>query len=105
MRTIGRCSIFKNCLQHPPPKRQSQQNKSTIEEDNLTVDYDCGTHTAGLLTVKLLLNSAIKGFCLNTPMEELEFLSMKLEHFQGDVISHYHLNEKVDRKKTMCMCV
>ena len=69
---------------------------------------NCGTPTADLLTMKLLLNSVIstpgakfmtlkiKDFYLNTLMEKPEFLRMKLDHFPQDVIDHYHLNKKVD---------
>ena len=71
---------------------------------------DCGTPTADLLTVKLLLNSVIstpgakfmtlglKDFYLNTPMEWPEFLRMKIDHFPQDVIDHYCLKDKVMTK-------
>ena len=70
---------------------------------------DCGTPTADLLTVKLLLNSVIstpgakfmtldlKDFYLSTPMERPEFLRMKIDHF-SQVIDHYCLKDKVDDK-------
>ena len=59
---------------------------------------DCGTPTANLLTVKLLLNSVVstpgakflgldlKDFYLNTPMDQPEFLRMKIETLPEDVI-------------------
>ena len=68
---------------------------------------DCGTHTADLWTVKLLLNSMIstpgaklttldlKDFYLNTPVERLEFLRIKIDHFPQDVVKHYSLNDLV----------
>ena len=71
---------------------------------------DLSTPTADLMTVKLLLNSVIstpgakfvtldiKDFYLNTPMEEPEFLRMKIEYFPQDVIDHYNLKDKVDEK-------
>ena len=74
---------------------------------------DYGTPTSDLLTVKLLLNSVIstpgakfmtldiKDFYLNTPMENPEFLRMKLDQFPQDVIDHYQLNKKVDANGTL----
>ena len=53
--------------------------------------YDCGTPTANLLTVKLMLNSIIstpnakfmtinlKDFYLNIPMSQYEYFRMKME--------------------------
>ncbi len=64
---------------------------------------DCGTPTADLLTVKLLLNSVIltkgakfmcldiKDFYLNTPLACPEYLRMRLDTFPEDVIQHYNL--------------
>ena len=75
----------------------------------INVPMDCGTPTASLLTVKLLLNSVIstpgakflgldlKDFYLNMLMERPEFLKMKLDTFPEDVIQHYGLREKVDK--------
>ena len=76
----------------------------------MTVPMGCGTPTADLLTVKLLLNSVIstpgakfmtldlKDFYLNTPMERPEFLRMKIDHFPQDVIDHYNLKNMVNDK-------
>ena len=69
---------------------------------------DCGTPTANLLTVKLLLNSIIstpnakfmtidiKDFYLKTPMSRYEYFRMKLELFPEDIIEEYDLRNKVD---------
>ena len=71
---------------------------------------DCGTPTESLLNIKLLLNNIIsipvekflgldlKDFYLNTPMERLEFLRIKVSNFLEDVNEHYKLQEKVDDK-------
>ena len=67
---------------------------------------DCGTPTADLLTIKLLLNSVVskfmtldlKDFYLNTPMERPEFLRMKIDHFPQDVIDHYSIKDMVGDK-------
>ncbi len=64
----------------------------------ISAQIDCGTPTASLLTIKLLLNSVVptprakflgfnlKDFYLNTPMDHLEFLRMKIDTFPEDVI-------------------
>jgi hypothetical protein len=69
---------------------------------------DCGTPTADLLTVKLLLNSIIstpnakfltldlKDFYLMTPTKRYEYFCMKLELFPQDIIDEYDLTSKVD---------
>ena len=69
---------------------------------------DCGTPTADLLTVKLLLNSVIstpnakfmtldlKDFYLMTPMKRYEYFRMKIELFPQDIIDQYDLTNKVD---------
>ena len=76
----------------------------------MNVDIDCGTPTASMLTIKLLLTSIIstpgakfmvidsKDFYLNTPLDKLEFLRMKLSYFPDDAIEHYKLKDKVDTK-------
>ena len=76
----------------------------------MDIDIDCGTPTASMLTIKLLLNSIIstpgakfmainiKYFYLNTPLVKSEFLRMKLSYFPDDVIEHYKLKDKVDTK-------
>ncbi len=69
---------------------------------------DCGTPTADLMMVKLMLNSIIstpnakfmtidlKDFYLLTPMSRYEYFKMKLELFPQDVINEYSLQNKVD---------
>ena len=68
----------------------------------------CGTPTAELLTIKILLNSVIStpgakfmtidisNFYLNTPMDRYEYMRMKLEMFPDDVIEEYNLRERVE---------
>ena len=67
---------------------------------------DCGTRTADLLTVKLLLNSVIStpgakfmtldisNFYLMTPLKRREYVKMKLADFPDNVVEHYKLKEK-----------
>jgi len=69
---------------------------------------DCGTPTADLLTVKLMLNIVIstpnakfmtidiKDFYLMTPMDRYEYFRMKLELFPEDIIKEYDLRDKVN---------
>ena len=93
-----------------PQKAETNRTRLTMGGDKINVPMDCGTPTANLLTVKLLLNSVVstpgakflgldlKDFYLNTPMDRPEFLRMKIETFPEDVIAHYKLREKVDEK-------
>ena len=74
--------------------------------DRVHYPGDCGTPTADIITVKLLLNSVIStkeakfmtmdisNFYLMTPLERKEYLRMKLADFSDDVIEHYNLREK-----------
>ena len=76
---------------------------------NINVPMDCGTPTAHLLAVKLLLNSIIstpgtrflgldlKVFYLNTHMERPEYLRMNVNIFPEDGIDQYSLQDKVDK--------
>ena len=64
---------------------------------NLVTVVDCGTPTANVLIVKLVLNSVIsmpgakflgwdlKIFYLNTPMARPKFLRIKLDNFPDNV--------------------
>ena len=100
-----------------PQKEEVNRTRLTFGGNNLSVPIDCGTPTADLLTVKLLLNSVIsspgakfmtldlKVFYLNTPMERPEFLRIKIDHFPQDIIDHYCLKDKVDDKGYLLVCV
>ena len=93
-----------------PQKAETNRTRLTFAARNMDVDMDCGTPTASMLTIKLLLNSVIstpgakfmaidiKDFYLNTPLVKPEFLRMKLSYFPDDVIEHYKLKDKVDAK-------
>ena len=93
-----------------PQKAETNRTRLTFGGNNLQTDIDCGTPTADLLTVKLLLNSVIstegarfmgidlKDFYLNTPMDRQEYIRMKIDNFPDDVIKQYNLLEKVDKK-------
>jgi hypothetical protein len=74
---------------------------------------DCGTPTANLLMVELLLNSIIstpnakfmtldrKNFYLMTPMKRYEYFCMKLNLFPQDIIDEYNLTSKVDHNRNV----
>ena len=76
--------------------------------DRTNCPFDCGTPTAKILTIKLLLNSVIStpgakfmtinisNFYLNTPMDRYEYMRMKLKMFPDDVIEEYNLCDKVE---------
>ena len=95
------------CMYHDGKK---DKYRTLITMDGNLINYpgDCGTPTADLLTVKLLLNSVIstpnakfmtldlKDFYLMTPMKRYEYFWMKLELFPQDVIDLYDLSNKVD---------
>ena len=93
-----------------PQKTETNRTRLTFGGSNCTTAIDCGTPTANLLTVKLLLNSVVstpgakflgldlKDFYLNTPMDIPEFIRMKLDNFPDDVIEQNNLKEKVDAK-------
>ena len=90
-------------------KKDKYRTRITIGGNLINFPDDCGTPTADLLTVKLLLNSIIstpnakfmtldlKDFYLMTPMKRYEYFRMKLELFPQDVIDRYDLSNKVDR--------
>jgi hypothetical protein len=62
---------------------------------------DCGTPTADMLTVKLLLHSVVstnnakfmtidlKDYYLNTPMSRYEYFRMKINLFPQDIIDEF----------------
>ena len=76
--------------------------------DRTNCHFECGTPTAELLTIKLLINreistpgitfitSDISNFYLNTPMDRYEYMRMKLDMFPDDVIEEYNLRDKVE---------
>ena len=76
-----------------PQKEEVFGTRLTVDGSRINIDMDCGTPTASLLTVKMLLNSVIstkganfmtldiKDFYLNTPMDRPEYMRMKLANF------------------------
>ena len=89
-------------------KKDKYRTRITMGGNLVNYPGDCGTPTADLLTVKLLLNSVIstpnskfmtldlKDFYLMTPMKRYEYFRMKIELFPQDIIDQYDLTNKVD---------
>jgi hypothetical protein len=89
-------------------KKDKYRTRITMGGNLVNYPGDCGTPTADLLTVKLLLNSIIstpnakfmtldlKDFYLMTPMKRYEYFRMKLELFPQDIIDKYDLRSKID---------
>ena len=98
------------CCNERPEKTDPYRTRITMGGNLINYPGDCGTPTADLLTVKLLLNSVIstlrakfmtidiKDFYLMTPMERREYFRIKLELFPEDVINEYNLRNQVDDK-------
>ena len=72
-------------------KKKKERTCITMGGDRTNFPFECGTPTADLLTIKLLLNSVIStpggkfmtidiiNFYLNTPMDRYEYMRMKLD--------------------------
>ena len=91
-----------------PEKKDPDQTRITMGGNRINYPGDCGTPTADLLTVKLLLNSIIstqhakfmtiniKDFYLMTPMDLPKYFRMSLELFPDDIIKEYKLRDMID---------
>ena len=91
-------------------KKDPYRTRITMGGNLINYPDDCGTPTADLISVKLMLNSVIstmnakfmtidlKDFYLMTPMARYEYFQMKLELFPDDIILEYNLRDKVDDK-------
>ncbi len=89
-------------------KKDKYRTHITMGGNLVNYPGNCGTPTANLLTVKLLLNSIIstpnakfmtldlKDFYLMTPMKSYKYFHMKLELFSQDIIDEYNLVNKVN---------
>jgi hypothetical protein len=86
-----------------PEKDKPNRTRLVVGGDRINYPGDCGTPTADLLTVKLLLNSIvstlnakfftmdIKDSYLNTPLKRYEYIRLKLLDIPADIIAHYNL--------------
>ena len=86
-----------------PEKADPNRVRITVGGDRINCPDDCGTPTADLLTVKLLLNSVIStpgakfmtmdisDFYLMTPLKRKEYLRMKLADMPDNIQEQYKL--------------
>ena len=100
------CTYVRIVCNERPEKADPNRVRITVGGNQINYPGDCGTPTADLLTVKLLLNSVvstkgakfmtmdISNFYLMTPLKRKEYVRMKLDNFPDDVIDLYGLKEK-----------
>ena len=89
-----------------PHKSEPNRTRLTVGGDRINYPEDCGTPTADLTLVKLIMNSVIstegaqfmtgdiKNFYLNTPLKRYEYLRLRLSELPDEIIEEYKLNEK-----------
>eukprot|EP00804_Cyclotella_cryptica_P009655 CCRYP_011199-RA/>CCRYP_011199-RA protein AED:0.40 eAED:0.40 QI:0/-1/0/1/-1/1/1/0/244 len=88
-----------------PKKDDPYRIRLTVGGNCINFPGDCGTPTADMITVKILLNSVIstvnakfmtidiKDFYLNTPMECPDYMRLKLSDIPSNIIELYHLRD------------
>eukprot|EP00804_Cyclotella_cryptica_P029865 CCRYP_010777-RA/>CCRYP_010777-RA protein AED:0.22 eAED:0.28 QI:0/0/0/1/1/1/4/0/696 len=88
-----------------PEKDYPYRIRLTVGGNRINFPGDCGTPTADMITVKILLNSVIstvnakfmtidiKDFYLNTPMERPEYMQLKLSDIPTNIIELYRLRD------------
>ena len=102
---MERYNIRTHCSQFLPEKDDPHRVHLTVGGNRINFPGDCGTPTADMITVKILLNSVIsttnakfmtidiKDFYLNTPMERPEFMRLKLADLPDNIIKLYKLHD------------
>ena len=98
------------CANDRPEKEDPYRIWITIGGDRINYNEDCGTPTAYLLAVKLLLNIIfytagpkfftmdIKNFYLNTPLPRYEYFRFKISDMPDDFIKSYVLYQKATKE-------
>eukprot|EP00804_Cyclotella_cryptica_P004301 CCRYP_013515-RA/>CCRYP_013515-RA protein AED:0.37 eAED:0.38 QI:0/0/0/1/1/1/2/0/314 len=88
-----------------PEKEDPYRISLTVGGNRINYPGDCGTPTADMITVKILLNSVIstlnakfmtidiKDFYLNTPMARPEYMRLKLSDIPAAIIDLYKLRD------------
>eukprot|EP00804_Cyclotella_cryptica_P021022 CCRYP_019788-RA/>CCRYP_019788-RA protein AED:0.27 eAED:0.27 QI:0/0/0/1/1/1/2/0/512 len=88
-----------------PEKEDPCRIRLTVGGNRINYPGDCGTPTANMITVKILLNSVIstlnakfmtidiKDFYLNTPMAHPEYMRLKLADIPAAIIDLYKLRD------------
>eukprot|EP00804_Cyclotella_cryptica_P006269 CCRYP_010123-RA/>CCRYP_010123-RA protein AED:0.17 eAED:0.14 QI:0/0/0/1/1/1/4/0/941 len=104
-RHIGITAAQATQRRYPPDMLHAVLNDETVGGNRINFPGDCGTPTADMITVKILLNSVIstanakfmtidiKDFYLNTPMERPEYMRLKLADIPDAIIDLYHLRD------------
>ena len=90
-----------------PDKDDPNRTRVTVAGNRIIYPGDVATRTGGLELVKLMINSVlskrgakavcfdIKNFYLDTPMDEPEYVRIKLKDIPQEVIDEYNLKEYV----------
>jgi hypothetical protein len=88
-----------------PGEGDPNRTQVTVGGNLLHYPGDCGTPTVNMITVKLHLNSVIStknacyctinlvDFYLNTPMDQSEYMHMKIRDLPLDFTKAYNLND------------
>ena len=105
----GDCTYGRIVANYRPEKDDPYRIRICVGGNLIKNIGDCGTPTAGMLTVKILLNSVIstpgakfmtidiKNFYLMTPMDRPEFMRLKIDDMPENVIEHYDLRAKATK--------
>ena len=90
-----------------PNKEEINRTRITIGGNTINYFGDCGTKTASLETIKLVINSTLStpgaeymtmdlsNFYLNTPLDRPKYAHIKLTDIPQDIIDEYNLNQYV----------
>jgi hypothetical protein len=93
------------CVSCCPEKEDPNRTQVTVGGNLLHYPGNCGTSPVDMITVKLHLNSIIstknahycsidlKDFYLNTPMDQPEYMRMKISDLPPNFIKSYNLND------------
>ena len=96
-------------VNYRPEKSDPNRVRLTVGGNCINYPGDCGTPTADMLTVKLLLNSFIstkgakfmsidiKNFYLDTPMARYNYMRLKISDLPQDFIDEYKLHDKTKK--------
>ena len=87
-------------MDYRPEKTDPYQNRLTVRGDRVNYPGYCGSPTLDLTTVKILINIIVstlntkfmkidvKYFCLNTPMDQSEYMCLQLSNLSYRVVKH-----------------
>jgi hypothetical protein len=101
------------CVNYYPEKEDPNHIRVTVGGNLLHYPGDSGTPTVDMITVKLHLNSvistknahyctiALKDFYLITPMDQQEYMRMKISNLPPNFIKSYNLNELAPNEGTI----